>query len=717
MRGIAWQLWGTLALIGLVCLAWLGIAGTLLWAVLDPQAFDTILEALGGRLGLLIFLWGISLVPIYALLKWLMIRYIVAPERLADAVELQLQGLSDQPIDTDDHGVSTTRRLRALINGLLQDKRLANANTEEQVQKAIAQTEQERAWLSALLAELNRSVIVCNRQGRILLYNNRARLQFKRLSMSGETAGGGELLGLGRSIYSFMDRALIEHALEVIQRRLDKGLRQTSSQCLMQTQRGRTYRVHVTPVGRADAAMDGMILVIENITEEVQTKVAHQEAMHRIFETTRTSLSALSALAKQSKDPLVKAELNTQLRTIEGAFDDLPALNQNALRPFPLEDMSIEDCLEALQQQVNQEVALHWVIENDLSDVWIRVDGFSLIQALLFVVDSIHDQQPGQRIEIKVHANKDEVEVLFAWPCIDPPEKWARWPMHLTQKTAVSLGALAGSFNEIIKHLGAHWSFRASKEGPKLNQLRLALPRIVAEDRLPETMAQRHEGRPEYYDFRLFDVMLADDGLEQDIANRPLDELTYTVFDTETTGLHPSNGDAIIELGAIRIVHGRILNKETFEQLIDPQRPIPPSSTAIHGIKPEDVQGQPTIENVLPLFHAFCKDTVLVAHNADFDLQCLSMKAPSAGVSFDHPVLDTLLLSAIVHPFQDRHGLEQIAMRLGLEPVNRHRALGDARLTAQILNRLIPLLQAKNILTLHDAVRASQAIWQKRAKY
>jgi DNA polymerase-3 subunit epsilon len=141
------------------------------------------------------------------------------------------------------------------------------------------------------------------------------------------------------------------------------------------------------------------------------------------------------------------------------------------------------------------------------------------------------------------------------------------------------------------------------------------------------------------------------------------------VFDTETTGLKPSEGDEIIQIGAVRIVNRRLLRHEAYEQLIDPQRSLPPASVKIHGITPEMLAGQPPIAQVLPVFRAFVADTVLVAHNAAFDMRFLELKEEKHrhGASI-HPVLDTLLLSAVVFPNQESHRLEAIAERLQRHP-------------------------------------------------
>jgi DNA polymerase-3 subunit epsilon len=137
----------------------------------------------------------------------------------------------------------------------------------------------------------------------------------------------------------------------------------------------------------------------------------------------------------------------------------------------------------------------------------------------------------------------------------------------------------------------------------------------------------------------------------------------------------------------------------------------------IHGIRPEMLQGQPTIERVLPAFHKFCEDTVLVGHNAAFDMRFLRLKEEALGVRFAHPVLDTLLLSALLHENLASHQLEAIAARFGVNTAGRHTAVGDAIMTGEVFLRMIPLLSERGIATLAQARDACERTYYARLRY
>ena len=127
--------------------------------------------------------------------------------------------------------------------------------------------------------------------------------------------------------------------------------------------------------------------------------------------------------------------------------------------------------------------------------------------------------------------------------------------------------------------------------------------------------------------------------------------------------------------------------------------------------------GKPTIATVLPQFHEFCGDSVLLGHNVAFDMRFLEIKEATLDLRFDQPVLDTLLLSAVAHPNQESHSLEAIMQRLGIHMDQRHNALADATATAQVFVRLLPALADRGITTLGQAIEASQKTYFAQVKY
>lgn len=209
--------------------------------------------------------------------------------------------------------------------------------------------------------------------------------------------------------------------------------------------------------------------------------------------------------------------------------------------------------------------------------------------------------------------------------------------------------------------------------------------------------------RPELYDFdRLNPPMHL-----EELGGTALKDLTFVVFDTETTGLKPSEGDEIISIAGVRVSGGRIDAEAPFSRLVHPGMPIPKASIRFHGITDAMVAGEPPIAEVLPAFKTFVGEAVLVAHNAAFDVRFLKLKEAATGVVFDNLVLDSLLLSVFLDAESRNHSLDAIAERLGVEIEGRHTALGDSIVTAKVFLRMLDMLEARGITTLRQAVDAS----------
>lgn len=206
--------------------------------------------------------------------------------------------------------------------------------------------------------------------------------------------------------------------------------------------------------------------------------------------------------------------------------------------------------------------------------------------------------------------------------------------------------------------------------------------------------------RPLVYDFDLLDT--PGDAAFQD---RALNDLAFVVFDSETTGLLPHK-DEVVQLGAVRVLRGRIIEGEVIDTLVNPGIPIPAASTKVHGVSDHMVQGAPDIITAGRTFHRFATDAVIVAHNAPFDMAFLRRHAGRMDVTWDHPILDTVLLSAVLFGASETHTLDALCDRLGVTIPDhlRHTALGDAQATAEVLCRMLPMLQARGMTTFGDVI-------------
>ncbi len=164
-----------------------------------------------------------------------------------------------------------------------------------------------------------------------------------------------------------------------------------------------------------------------------------------------------------------------------------------------------------------------------------------------------------------------------------------------------------------------------------------------------------------------------------------------TVFDTETTGLDPRKGHRIVEIAGVRIENGIILEERTFTTFVNPERGIPWEAKQINKINDSDVANAPTIMTVLPEFLEFAKGSILVAHNAQFDMGFLECEKEFCWGYIELPeCLCTMRLSQSLYPTAFRHNLDVLTERFKLPPpIDRHRALPDVIQTAKIMLKML----------------------------
>lgn len=186
-----------------------------------------------------------------------------------------------------------------------------------------------------------------------------------------------------------------------------------------------------------------------------------------------------------------------------------------------------------------------------------------------------------------------------------------------------------------------------------------------------------------------------------------LSELSFVIFDLETTGLYADSGDQMIEVGAVR-VKALEIEKETFQSLVKPTIPIPKASSDVHGITDKDVANAPEVSEVIPEFIQYCGNRIWVAQNARFDLSFILRDMRNLNLPFRQSVvLDTIGISKILFPYETRHNLDVMMARMGIAKTgDRHRSLDDCKFTAQVLIEFIKLLKNQGIETLNEVESA-----------
>jgi DNA polymerase-3 subunit epsilon len=668
----------------------------------DQAVLVRILEA---RAPELLLAGALLLAACAGIVAWLFKRYVRAPRALAEQTRVVLAnpGYRVDAADAPELGA-----LAAEINRLAGAYHGAHSDMEARIAEAGARLEEERNRLAALMSDLSQGVLLCNAEGRILLYNEQARALF---------SSSAAPIGLGRSVFGLLDRAEVAHALDKLQYALDQGAESPSTRFITAAAARGLIRVQVAPFLAAGGRVGGMVLALEDVTRFVGQELQRRHLLQALAARVRAPAASIRATAEN----LVSfPEMNAAQRqrfaqiVVEESLTLSQTINE-ALREYAdaikagmaLEDMRAADLITVAKRRVG--ALLHAEPDDVDENLWLRVDSFALVQSLGYLAWRLREELGVDSARLRARARQGlaELDLLWTGPALSGEllSVWESQPMQVgAEQTPLTLKDV------LERHGGEIWHQRDAAAGASC--LRFLLPLGEAAPK-PGRRRLPAESRPEYYDFDLFQRA----GMQRGFDDQPLGELAYTVFDTETTGLEPSAGDEIISLGAVRIVNGRLLKHEVFEQLVNPQRPLSRESSRIHGIDARLLVSQPTLGEVLPDFHRFCEDTVLVAHNAAFDMRFLELKEAATGVRFDQPVLDTLLLSAVAHPTLEDHRLEAIAERLGVRLIGRHTALGDALLTGEILLKLIPLLATSGIVTLKQAREASQRTYNARIRY
>ena len=724
----------TMALAILGAFGFLGGAAGVFYAALPP-ADREVVSSIAARQGVVLAMLGLLLALVLGVLVELLLRrYVIATRALVEETSLMLgpnPGRRVQPAGTPE-----LRELAKAVNRFAERHQELQDAVTAKITRAQADIEEEKNRLAALMSELTHGVVVCNTEGRILLYNSRAKYLLSEAPSrsTGERSldGGpsskaegtarsslaGGLVGLGRSIFGVIDRGLILHGLENLQHLLQDHETTLTSQFVTTAPSDHLIRIQMAPVLDRGQAITGYVLTLEDMTQAIEFGGRRDALLQSLMETTRSSVGSIRAAIENILEfPEMAPERRARFCTIirdeaVGLSRRLDAgaaeFSEHVRAQWPLEDMRAHDLIGLIRRRIESAHGMRTRADDVDDSLWLKIDSYSVARALSYLASRLREECEVTEVALRLQPGHRLAHLDMMWegmnPQVETMQRWESEPVSLGE------GTNPYSLREVAeRHGGDVWHQMDPDNGTAY--VRLLLP--VTQPDSGWNVRVVGESRPEYYDFDLF----RQPGQTSEFDEVPLVQLSYTVFDTETTGLHPSHGDEIISIGAIRIVNGRLLQSEVFDQLVDPHRLISPTSIAITGITPDMLVGQPSIGVVLPQFHRFAEETVLVAHNAAFDMRFLQLKEERTGVRFVNPVLDTLLLSAVIHPNQEVHRLEMIAERLGVSLVGRHTALGDAILTGEAFLKMIPLLADKGIHTLRQAREASEQTYYARVAY
>jgi len=709
------------------------VLGMLVRSGLAPSQRAAVADAVAGQAAALVVVGVLAVAGFVALVTWVVGRYAGTARRLAADTRLLLHANPDHRLERS--GPPELVELAAAVEELAEQRRVAEREVAVQVSAARSDLEEERNRLATLMAELAVAVLVCNVEGRILLYNAAAR------SVLADDAA----VGLGRSVFGVVDRGLLAYAVD----RIAAG--STDAHVATTVRGNQVLQVRVGAVRGPDGAVSGFVLILEDLTDRMLTSDRRDALLRQLTEGTRASLGSIQAAIETVVDyPDMEPDERSQFlgivrdetRGLGGQVERWVAESAGYLgADWLLTEISGADLLavvtRALQREGTVEVQGGATAEGEpeplQGGVWVRADSHALAQAAVHLAGRLHAELGVDAVVVVLELPGHHAQLGVRWhrpaPAAPEPEAFQAW---LDQPLT---GGAAASVRDVVeRHGGEIWCAGGPDDSAQVSILlplteagrATAVSQSVSQSVSPSVSSSvsspprkgtgpgagtpRIASRPEFYDFQLFDRV------EESAAwqDRLLGEIAYTVFDTETTGLEATGGDEIISVGAVRVVNGRLLRQETFERLVDPQRRVPAASTAVHGITGDMLVGQPTIDTVLPDFARYAQDTVLVGHNVGFDMQFLRLKESRTGVRLTQPVLDTLLLDSAVHPDHEEHSLEAIAARLGVDVLGRHTALGDALVTGEVFVRLLNLLRQRGVTTVGEAAEASRATLHAR---
>ena len=560
--------------------------------------------------------------------------------------------------------------------------------------------------LEAVLQDLDQGVVICNLNHEILLYNHKA---LEILHVTGD-------IGLGRSLFSLIDGRPISQALARVRSRFGREGALLAGNRAYSMFVGTGADGETTIKGRVSLTLTeggqepiGYAIALEDVTAELSAGIQRDRHLHRATEEMRQRIAnvfLVGELLVQAQDQGTgDAELSETARQafaderqhLTDILDRMERASSDLLASaWPMGEVFAPLFLQQIADRVREEAGTDCTVEAE--PFWIRCDPGSLTDLVDHLVLRLAKHDPPRGVRLVAAAGGDLGHHIDLVPeggtavTMRDLDAWLDEPLG----TTVTIDGITGR-DILFRHKTNLWPITDAD-----GTVRVRVPVTQAE--APATARVDLEARPEFYDFDLTARVP-----HERIDDRPLADLSYVVFDCETTGLEPSRGDRVVSLAGVRVVNGRRLRGEVFNVLVNPGRHIPSASARIHGITDAMVVNAESVGRVLARFTAFAEGAVLVAHNAAFDMSFVAQE-PEGATLAAQPVIDTVLLAAHVFGADQPLTLDSLAERFGvtIEEADRHTALGDAVATADVLIGLFGMLDAAGVTTLRDAVEASE---------
>ncbi len=605
---------------------------------------------------------------------WYLFDERIAKPFLTLAADLQTRAVSPVSSAIDSEAADQLPELGEAAQAIHIALNEARASLDRALAEKTALMARDKALLEALLRELADGVVVISAEGRILLYNRVATVLLGPL-------------GLDRPLERYLRTDPVRAAIE---RLAPKQSSMGSVLFLTSPVKGR--QIFTGTVSSVELGEDrtGHVLHFRDMTEDLRIHGDLERLLRRTIEGARRPASAMGAVLdvleavpdmEAADRARFDASLRDELRQLTTTLEDSAAMEQslNAAH-WPIREIGVRQIFDAALVRAPKALTVK------PSDLVVRCDGYAITETLAHVALAVSERPGHEHLTLSAEEAGGEVRLALAWRgptlLLGDLESWLSQPVATAYADYTCRDALNA-------HRSDAWV------EPVEGGARIVLPLTAA----VATAQRRVSGPEQLYDFGL--TATAD----PELGPRRLAELAFTVFDTETTGLDPDR-DEVVQISGLRIVGGRLLRDEVFDRLVNPGRPIPPSSTEIHGVTDAMVADAAAFAEVADQFLAFAEGSVLVAHHAAFDMSFLQKHVRGKGTTLATPVLCTALLSSRLFSHSGDHSLDGLAARCGveIESALRHTALGDSVATAEVFLKLIPLLEARGIKTLNDAL-------------